>query len=87
MCSLQRLPVTDDVSLYYQVVYQQYASLFFVCEVGEDDNELITLEIIHRYVEVLDRYFGNVRSVAYCFISHSQGIHGDRSVSWICEHA
>jgi Clathrin adaptor complex small chain len=25
------------------------------------DNELITLEIIHRYVEVLDRYFGNVR--------------------------
>lgn len=24
------------------------------------DNELITLEIVHRYVEVLDRYFGNV---------------------------
>ena len=28
------------------------------------DNELITLEIIHRYVEVLDRYFGNVRHVS-----------------------
>ncbi|KAI9494782.1 clathrin adaptor complex small chain-domain-containing protein [Zychaea mexicana] len=26
----------------------------------QDDNELITLEIIHRYVEILDRYFGNV---------------------------
>ena len=25
-----------------------------------DDNELITLEIIHRYVEVLDRWFMNV---------------------------
>ncbi|XP_024909867.1 AP-1 complex subunit sigma-2-like [Cynoglossus semilaevis] len=24
------------------------------------DNELITLEIIHRYVELLDKYFGSV---------------------------
>jgi len=43
-----------------KVVYRQYASLFFVCVIGEEDNELITLEIIHRYVEILDRYFGNV---------------------------
>ncbi|KAH0839878.1 AP complex, mu/sigma subunit [Lanmaoa asiatica] len=43
-----------------KVVYRRYASLFFVCGVGLGDNELITLEIIHRYVEVLDRYFGNV---------------------------
>lgn len=28
--------------------------------VSKDDNELMTLEMIHRYVEVLDRYFGNV---------------------------
>lgn len=28
--------------------------------INQDDNELITLEIIHRYVEILDRYFGNV---------------------------
>ncbi|KAF8078397.1 Adaptor protein complex sigma subunit, partial [Lyophyllum atratum] len=42
------------------VIYRQYASLFFVCEIGENDNELLTLEIIHRYVEVLDKYFGNV---------------------------
>jgi hypothetical protein len=26
------------------------------------DNELETLQIIHHYVEILDRYFGNVRS-------------------------
>jgi AP-1 complex subunit sigma 1/2 len=43
-----------------KVVYRRYASLFFVCGIGSGDNELVTLEIIHRYVEVLDRYFGNV---------------------------
>jgi len=43
-----------------KVVYRRYASLFFVCGIGQRDNELVTLEIIHRYVEVLDRYFGNV---------------------------
>ncbi|KAE8217292.1 hypothetical protein CF326_g9492, partial [Tilletia indica] len=43
-----------------KVVYRRYASLFFVCGIGGGDNELVTLEIIHRYVEILDRYFGNV---------------------------
>ncbi|KAF6766409.1 AP complex, mu/sigma subunit [Ephemerocybe angulata] len=43
-----------------KVIYRRYASLFFVAEIGYTDNELITLEIIHRYVEVLDKYFGNV---------------------------
>ncbi|KIJ56812.1 hypothetical protein M422DRAFT_22950 [Sphaerobolus stellatus SS14] len=43
-----------------KVVYRRYASLFFVCGITAGDNELVTLEIIHRYVEVLDRYFGNV---------------------------
>lgn len=33
------------------------------------DNELITLEIIHRYVEVLDRYFGNVSELSSSLIS------------------
>jgi hypothetical protein len=43
-----------------KVVYRRYASLFFVTGISSGDNELATLEIIHRYVEVLDRYFGNV---------------------------
>ena len=51
-----------------KVVYRRYASLFFVSGIGSGDNELITLEIIHRYVEVLDRYFGNV-SWMHSFIS------------------
>ncbi|KAG8218587.1 clathrin adaptor complex small chain-domain-containing protein [Butyriboletus roseoflavus] len=50
-----------------KVVYRRYASLFFVCGIGSGDNELITLEIIHRYVEVLDRYFGNVRRPLHPF--------------------
>jgi AP-1 complex subunit sigma 1/2 len=37
-----------------------YASLFFVAGIGHEANELLTLEILHRFVEVLDRYFGNV---------------------------
>jgi len=43
-----------------KVVYRRYASLFFICEIDEHDNELITLEVLHRYVEQLDQYFGNV---------------------------
>ncbi|CED83976.1 adaptor protein complex sigma subunit [Phaffia rhodozyma] len=43
-----------------KVVYRRYASLFFIAGISSGDNELVTLEIIHRYVEVLDRYFGNV---------------------------
>ncbi|KAF9579068.1 AP-1 adaptor complex sigma subunit Aps1 [Lunasporangiospora selenospora] len=43
-----------------KVIYRRYASLYFITGVGPQDNELLTLEIIHRYVEVLDRYFGNV---------------------------
>uniref|UniRef100_A0A060TIM0 AP complex subunit sigma n=1 Tax=Blastobotrys adeninivorans TaxID=409370 RepID=A0A060TIM0_BLAAD len=43
-----------------KVVYRRYASLFFVAGIDPDDNELITLEIIHRYVEQMDKYYGNV---------------------------
>ena len=38
----------------------RYASLYFCCAVEPGDNELLTLEIIHRYVELLDKYFGSV---------------------------
>jgi len=39
---------------------QRYASLYFCCAIEQGDNELLTLEIIHRYVELLDKYFGSV---------------------------
>lgn len=38
----------------------RYASLYFCCAIEEHDNELITLEVIHRFVELLDKYFGSV---------------------------
>uniref|UniRef100_A0A670ZN79 AP complex mu/sigma subunit domain-containing protein n=1 Tax=Pseudonaja textilis TaxID=8673 RepID=A0A670ZN79_PSETE len=37
-----------------------YASLYFCCAIEGQDNELITLELIHRYVELLDKHFGSV---------------------------
>ncbi|KAF7254667.1 AP-1 complex subunit sigma-2 [Varanus komodoensis] len=43
-----------------KIVYKRYASLYFCCAIEDQDNELITLEIIHRYVELLDKYFGSV---------------------------
>jgi AP-1 complex subunit sigma 1/2 len=45
-----------------KIVYKRYASLYFCCCIEQDDNELLTLEIIHRYVELLDKYFGSVRA-------------------------
>ncbi len=35
-----------------KLIYKRYASLYFVCGVDVGDNELITLEIIHEFVEV-----------------------------------
>lgn len=43
----------------------RYASLYFCCAIEDQDNELITLEIIHRYVELLDKYFGSVSEFLY----------------------
>ena len=44
----------------YKIVYKRYASLYFCCAVDPSDNELLILELIHRYVELLDKYFGSV---------------------------
>ena len=57
-------------SVWLQVVYKRYASLYFVMGIDMGDNELITLEIIHHYVEVLDRYFGNVCELDLIFNFH-----------------
>jgi len=53
---LKRLSCTLDT----KVVYRRYASLFFIAATDPTDNELITLEIVHRYVEQMDKYYGNV---------------------------
>lgn len=43
-----------------KIIYRRYASLFFIAATDPQDNELITLEIVHRYVEQMDKYYGNV---------------------------
>jgi len=43
-----------------KLVYRRYASLFFIACIGNDDNELLALEVIQRYVEVMDKIYGNV---------------------------
>ena len=44
----------------YKIIFKRYASLYFICVVDKEDNELYILEVIHHYVEILDQYFGNV---------------------------
>lgn len=34
--------------------------MYFCLAVETEENELLALEVIHRYVELLDKYFGNV---------------------------
>ncbi|AMD21703.1 HFL153Cp [Eremothecium sinecaudum] len=61
--TLSRKPKMCNILEYqdHKIVYKRYASLFFICGITpEEDNELLTLEIIHRFVETMDRYFGNV---------------------------
>jgi len=53
-----------------KLVYKRYASLYFMCGVDAADNELLVLEIIHHFVEVLDRYFGNVCELDLIFNFH-----------------
>lgn len=60
---LSRKPKMCNIVEYgdHKVVYRRYASLYFICGITpEVDNELLILEIIHRYVETMDTYFGNV---------------------------
>lgn len=45
------------------MLHCRYASLYFCMCIDEEDNELEVLEIIHHYVEILDRYFGSVSSI------------------------
>lgn len=53
-----------------KVIYKRYASLFFVALVSSNDNELSVLETIHHFVEVLDKYFGNVCELDIIFNFH-----------------
>ena len=54
----------------YKIIYRRYAGLFFAFCVDVNDNELGYLESIHVFVEMLDRYFGNVCELDLVFNFH-----------------
>lgn len=48
----------------------RYASLYFAAGIEKEDNELIVLDVIHHFVEILDKYFGNVCELDLIFNFH-----------------
>merc|ERR1712144_87005 len=51
-------------------VHRRYAGLYFSLCVDSTDNELVCLEIIHLFVEILDHYFSNVRELDLVYNFH-----------------
>ncbi len=54
----------------FPVTLSSYASLYFAAIVDKEDNGFLTLEVLHHFVEVLDRYFGNVCELDLIFNFH-----------------
>uniref|UniRef100_A0A4W3IIA2 AP complex subunit sigma n=1 Tax=Callorhinchus milii TaxID=7868 RepID=A0A4W3IIA2_CALMI len=44
----------------FKIIYRRYAGLYFCICVDVNDNNLVYLEAIHNFVEVLNEYFHNV---------------------------
>ena len=51
----------------YKLITRRYASLYFTVAVDINDNELLTLETIHFFVETLNMYFKNVTEMDIVF--------------------
>ena len=54
----------------FKLVSRRYAGLFFVFGIDLTDNELLVLESIHLFVEILDHYFENVCELDLVFGFH-----------------
>eukprot|EP01063_Lacrimia_lanifica_P033205 TRINITY_DN584_c0_g1_i1.p1 TRINITY_DN584_c0_g1~~TRINITY_DN584_c0_g1_i1.p1 ORF type:complete len:154 (+),score=87.72 TRINITY_DN584_c0_g1_i1:75-536(+) len=44
----------------YRILWRRYASLYIIAGIDKDDNELMSLEILHHFVETLDNHFNHV---------------------------
>lgn len=53
-----------------KIICRRYASLYFIAGIEQNDNELALIEVIHHFVEVLDKYFGNVCELDLIFNFH-----------------
>lgn len=54
----------------FKLVSRRYAGLFFIFAIDPSDNELLMLESIHLFVEILDHYFENVCELDLVFGFH-----------------
>ncbi|XP_039994125.1 AP-4 complex subunit sigma-1 isoform X3 [Xiphias gladius] len=51
----------------FKLVYRQYAALYIVVGVTDAENELSIYELVHNFVEVLDKYFSRVSELDQVF--------------------
>ncbi|KAL6106068.1 AP-4 complex subunit sigma-1 [Pungitius pungitius] len=51
----------------FKLVYRQYAALYIVVGVTDNENELSVYELLHNFVEVLDKYFSRVSELDIMF--------------------
>lgn len=51
----------------FKLVYRQYAALFVVVGITQNENELSIYELIQNFVEVLDKYFSRVSELDIMF--------------------
>ncbi|XP_062863380.1 AP-4 complex subunit sigma-1 isoform X2 [Trichomycterus rosablanca] len=51
----------------YKLVYRQYAALFIIVGITDNENELSVYELMHNFVEVLDKYFSRVSELDIMF--------------------
>ncbi|CAK6980075.1 AP-4 complex subunit sigma-1-like [Scomber scombrus] len=51
----------------FRLVYRQYAALYIVVGVTDSENELSIYELVHNFVEVLDKYFSRVSELDIMF--------------------
>ncbi|KAM6916926.1 AP-4 complex subunit sigma-1 [Lycodopsis pacificus] len=51
----------------FKLVYRQYAALYIVVGVTDNENELSVYELVHNFVEVLDKYFSRVSELDIMF--------------------
>ncbi|KAF6732748.1 AP-4 complex subunit sigma-1 [Oryzias melastigma] len=51
----------------FKLVYRQYAALIIVVGVSDGENELSIYELIHNFVEVLDKHFSRVSELDVSF--------------------
>ncbi|CAL8283214.1 unnamed protein product [Lota lota] len=51
----------------FKLVYRHYASLYVVVGITESENELSVYELVHNFVEILDKYFSRVSELDIMF--------------------